>query len=59
MVSPLTSLDNPTAAAKYEATRRRARKQRRRRQSKLHLIRSHEDTVLEEITQASTSYKKY
>ncbi|GMF26353.1 unnamed protein product [Phytophthora lilii] len=35
MVSPLTSLDNPTAAAKYEAARRRARKQRKRRQFKL------------------------
>ncbi|GMF60698.1 unnamed protein product [Phytophthora fragariaefolia] len=37
MVSPLTSLDNPTAAAKYEATRRRARKERRRRQSRMNL----------------------
>ncbi|KAJ8574761.1 hypothetical protein ON010_g4450 [Phytophthora cinnamomi] len=34
MISPLTSLDNPTAAAKYEAARRRARKERKRRQSK-------------------------
>ncbi|KAH7462603.1 Protein VAPYRIN [Phytophthora ramorum] len=37
MVSPLTSLDNPTAAAKYEAARRKARKQRKRRHSKAHL----------------------
>ncbi|KAE8987746.1 hypothetical protein PR003_g20609 [Phytophthora rubi] len=36
MVSPLTSLDNPTAAAKYEAARRSARKERKRRRSRLH-----------------------
>ncbi|ETK89089.1 hypothetical protein F441_06886 [Phytophthora nicotianae CJ01A1] len=41
MVSPLTSLDNPTAAARYETARRKARKQRRRRQLKLHLLHGH------------------
>lgn len=35
MVSPLLSLDHPTAAAKYEEARRKARKQRRCRQLKL------------------------
>ncbi|OWZ15221.1 hypothetical protein PHMEG_00011185 [Phytophthora megakarya] len=45
MVSPLTSLDNPTAAAKYEAARRKARKQRKRRQSKVHLNHGHEGAI--------------
>ncbi|EGZ21980.1 hypothetical protein PHYSODRAFT_493233 [Phytophthora sojae] len=40
MVSPLTSLDNPTAAAKYEAARRRARKERKRRRSRLSITHS-------------------
>lgn len=53
MVSPLTSLDNPTAAAKYEAARRRARKQRKRRQFTLHLIHNrdgHEDVMFQRAT---------
>ncbi|KAK1932224.1 Ankyrin-1 [Phytophthora citrophthora] len=49
MVSPLTSLDNPTAAAKYEALRRKARKQRKRRHSKGNFNVNHEN----EVTQAS------
>ncbi|KAL3661669.1 hypothetical protein V7S43_013428 [Phytophthora oleae] len=59
MVSPLTSLDNPTAAAKYEALRRKARKQRKCRHSKGILTPSHEEEVVNQtFTQASASLKR-
>ncbi|KAG1698024.1 hypothetical protein DVH05_015507 [Phytophthora capsici] len=57
MVSPLTSLDNPTAAAKYEAMRRKARKQRKRRHSKGNFPVNHEKA--QSFTQASAGYRKY